>query len=262
MYRFNYHRPRSLAEAEAALGASEEAQAMAGGMSVIPVMKHRLAGPSDLVDLAHIEGLAGVAVSPEDVAVGAITRHAAVAADPDVARAIPALAKLAGGIGDPLVRNRGTIGGSLANNDPAADYPSAVLGLNAVVRTTRREIAADDFFLGLFETALEPGEIITGVTFPIPHVANYVKFANPASRFSIVGVFVSRSGGSVRVAVTGAGPCVFRATALEDALAADFSPGAIDDIEILPDGLNADMHGSAEYRAHLIRELTRQAVSR
>lgn len=260
MYPFAYHRPTSLNEAEALLGGEEDSVAVAGGMSLVPVMKHRLAAPSDLVDLSAIDGLRGISVTDSRVEIGAMTPHAIVAADAAVARAIPALTKLAGGIGDPLVRNRGTIGGSLANNDPAACYPSAVLGLGATIITARREIAGDDYFIGLFETALAPDEIITAVRFPIPDAACYVKFPNPASRFSIVGVFVSRTGDGVRVAVTGAGAGVFRVASFEDALSAEFSPDAINDILVPAGGLTSDMHGSAEFRAHLIRELTRQAV--
>jgi carbon-monoxide dehydrogenase medium subunit len=190
-----------------------------------------------------------------------MTLHAAVAASPEIKRAIPALAHLAGVIGDPQVRNRGTLGGSLANNDPAADYPAAVLGLNATVHTSRRTIPADSFFRGLFETALEPGELITSVSFPIPERAAYEKFRHPASRYAVVGVFVARVGGGVRVAVTGAGPCAFRATQLEQALAKNFSPDAMKAIKISADGLNSDIHAAADYRAHLIGVMARRAVA-
>jgi aerobic carbon-monoxide dehydrogenase medium subunit len=190
-----------------------------------------------------------------------MTLHAAVAASPEIKRAIPALAHLAGVIGDPQVRNRGTLGGSLANNDPAADYPAAVLGLNATVHTSRRTIPADSFFRGLFETALEPGELITAVSFSIPERAAYEKFRHPASRYAVVGVFVARTAGGVRVAVTGAGPCAFRATQLEQALARDFSPDALKGITIPADGLNSDIHAAADYRAHLIGVMARRAVA-
>ncbi len=262
MHPYRYHRPGSLAEAEQVLAGDGDPRPLAGGMSLIPVMKHRLAAPSDLVDLAAIGGLTGITVEPATIAVRAMTRHAAVAASPSVRERIPALAALAGGIGDPLVRNRGTIGGSLANNDPAACYPSAVLALDADIVTAGRRIPADNFFLGLFETALEPGELIVEVRFPVPAAASYRKFPNPASRFSVVGVFVARlADGAVRVAVTGAGPCVFRVKAFERALAASFAPGALDDLSVPADGLTSDIHGSAAYRAHLIGVLAEDAVA-
>ena len=262
MYPYRYHRPGTIADAERLLAGGGDARPLAGGMSLIPVMKHRLAAPSDLVDLAGIGDLAGIAAEPGALAIGAMTPHAAVAASETVKEAIPALAVLAGGIGDPLVRNRGTIGGSLANNDPAACYPSAVLALGAEIVTTRRRIAAGDFFLGMFETALEPGELIAEVRFPVPAAASYRKFPNPASRFSIVGVFLARlAGGAVRVAVTGAGACVFRVEAFERALTASFSPGSLAGLSVPADGLADDIHGSAAYRAHLIKVLTEDAVS-
>ncbi len=262
MHPYRYHRPGNPADAEEVLAGDGDRRPLAGGMSLIPVMKHRLAAPSDLVDLAEIGGLTGITVEPATLAVRAMTRHAAVAASPSVKERIPALATLAGGIGDPLVRNRGTIGGSLANNDPAACYPSAVLALDAEIVTTRRRIAAGGFFAGMFETALEPGELIVEVRFPVPAAASYRKFPNPASRFSIVGVFVARLvDGAVRVAVTGAGPCVFRMQAFERALAASFDPGALAEHTVAADGLTSDIHGSAEYRAHLIKVLTEDAVA-
>lgn len=261
MYPYRYHRPATLADAGELLAAGEDARPLAGGMSLIPVMKHRLAAPSDLVDLAGIGELAGIAADAGTLAVGAMTPHAAVAASETVKQTIPAIATLAGGIGDPLVRNRGTIGGSLANNDPAACYPSAVLALGAEIVTTRRRIAAGDFFRGLFETALEPGELIAEVRFPVPAAASYRKFPNPASRFSIVGVFLARlADGAVRVAVTGAGPCVFRAAEFERALSAAFAPESLAGLAVPADGLTADIHGSAAYRAHLITVLTEDAV--
>ena len=262
MYPYRYHRPATVSDAENLLSAGEDARPLAGGMSLIPVMKHRLAAPSDLVDLAGLGDLAGIAVESGTLSVGAMTRHATVAASGTVKEAIPAVATLAGGIGDPLVRNRGTIGGSLANNDPAACYPSAVLALGAEIVTDRRSIAAGDFFLGMFETALEPGELIVEVRFPVPAAASYRKFPNPASRFSIVGVFLARfADGAVRVAVTGAGPCVFRVEAFEQALSNSFDPGALAGLTMPADGLTDDLHGSAAYRAHLIEVLTEDAVA-
>lgn len=260
MYDFAYHRPKSLAEATAALKGKPEARAMSGGMTLIPTLKQRLAKPSDVVDLNGIKDLAGIKVDGSGVTIGGMTRHADVASSADVKSAIPALAHLAGHIGDPQVRNRGTIGGSVANNDPAADYPAAVVALNATVTTSNRKIAADDFFKGLFETALEDGELITAISFPKAEKAGYMKFPNPASRYAMVGVFVAKTAGGVRVAVTGAGPSVFRVKAMEDALAKNFSSDAIKDIKVPADGLNSDIHGSAEYRAHLVTVMARRAV--
>ncbi|HSI01522.1 MAG TPA: xanthine dehydrogenase family protein subunit M [Reyranella sp.] len=260
MYDFAYHRPKTLAEATAALKGKPEARAMSGGMTLIPTLKLRLAKPSDVVDLNGIKDLAGIKVEGNAVTVGAMTRHADVASSAAVKGAIPALAHLAGHIGDPQVRNRGTMGGSVANNDPAADYPAAVLGLGATITTTNRKIAADDFFKGLFETALEDGELITSISFPKAEKAGYMKFPNPASRYAMVGVFVAKTANGVRVAVTGAGPSVFRVKAMEDALAKSFSSDAIKDIKVPADGLNSDIHGSAEYRAHLVTVMARRAV--
>jgi len=260
MYDFAYHRPKTLAEATAALKGKPEARAMSGGMTLIPTLKQRLAKPSDVVDLNGIKDLAGIKADGSGVTIGGMTRHFDVASSADVKKAIPALAHLAGHIGDPAVRNRGTMGGSVANNDPAADYPAAVLGLNATVTTNSRTIKADDFFKGLFETALEDGELVTGITFPKADKAGYMKFPNPASRYAMVGVFVAKTGNNVRVAVTGAGPCVFRVKAMEDALAKNFNSSAIKDIKIPADGLNSDIHGSAEYRAHLVNVMARRAV--
>ena len=259
MYEFQYHRATSLDDAASRL-ADEEAKLVAGGMTLIPTLKLRLAKPTELIDLAAIPSLKGITEEGDAVVIGAMTRPADVNRSDVVKRAIPALATLAGHIGDPAVRNRGTIGGSIANNDPAADYPAAVVGLNATVRTNKREIAADQFFTGLFETALQPGEIVTAVRFPKVAQANYQKFKNPASRYAIVGVFVARAPAGVRVAVTGAGACVFRVPAMEAALAANFSPDAIKDIQIPQDGLNSDIHASAEYRAHLVNVMARRAV--
>jgi carbon-monoxide dehydrogenase medium subunit len=261
MYEFNYHRPTTLDDVASLLGANEEAKLVAGGMTLIPTLKQRLAKPSDLVDLAAIASLRGITDAGDALVIGAMTRHAEVHASPLVKRAIPALAALAGMIGDPAVRNRGTIGGSVSNNDPAADYPAALVALAATVQTTKREIAADNFFTAMFETALEPAEIVTAVRFPKVQAACYQKFRNPASRYAIVGVFVARTGGGVRVAVTGAGPCVFRVPEMEAALSRSFAPDAIKDIAIPDEGLNSDIHASAEYRAHLVGVMARRAVA-
>ena len=261
MNEFEYHRAASLADATRAFAAGADARFLAGGQSLLPAMKMGLAAPSDLVDLGAVSELQGIRVEGGAVRIGAGTTHAAVAASDAVARAIPALAMLADGIGDPAVRARGTLGGSLALNDPAACYPAAVLGLGATVRTDRREIAADDFFRGMYETALEPGELIVEVAFPIPEKASWQKFKQPASRFSLVGVFVSRGPAGVRVAVTGAASCVFRATAFERALATDWSAKALAGLAQDADGLNADLHASAAYRAHLVGVLARRGVA-
>jgi len=260
MYEFDYHRATSLDDAAAKL-ADEEAKLVAGGMTLLPTLKLRLAKPSQLIDLASVPGLKGITEEGDAVVIGAMTRHVEVNTSDIVKRGIPALAAMAGMIGDPAVRNRGTIGGSISNNDPAADYPGAVVALNATVRTNKREIPGDDFFTGIFETALQPGEIVTGVKIPKVAQANYQKFRNPASRYAIVGVFVAKTAGGVRVAVTGAGACVFRVPAMETALAANFSPEAIKDIAIPQDGLNSDIHASAEYRAHLVNVMARRAVA-
>ncbi|MGH7095623.1 MAG: FAD binding domain-containing protein [Stellaceae bacterium] len=260
MYEFTYHKPGSLADAAKLLG-GEEAKLVAGGMTLVPTLKQRLAKPSDLVDLAAIGSLKGISEEGNNLVIGAMTRHIDVNRSPVVKRAIPALSALAGMIGDPAVRNRGTMGGSVANNDPAADYPSAVLGLGATVVTNKREIAGDDFFTDMFETALGQDEIITAIRFPKPQTAAYQKFKNPASRYAIVGVFIARTAGGVRVAVTGAGPCVFRVPEMEAALGKSFSADAIKDIAIPQDDLNSDIHASAEYRAHLVGVMARRAVA-
>jgi carbon-monoxide dehydrogenase medium subunit len=261
MYNFNYHRPSSVADASKALAGGDEARPLAGGMTLLPTMKQRLSQPSDLVDLSQIAELQGIKSSGTGLVIGAMTRHADVARSGDVKSTIPALAALAEGIGDPQVRHRGTIGGSLANNDPAADYPGAVLGLGAIIHTNMRKIAGDDFFRGMFETALEPGEIITAVEFPKPEKAAYAKFPHPASRFSLTGVFVAKLSNGVRVAATGAGPCVFRVKAMEDALAKNFSADSIANIKLPATGLNSDIHGSAEYRAHLVTVMAKRAIA-
>ncbi len=261
MYDFTYHRAASLDQAKAAFESAEDARYMAGGMTLLPTLKQRLASPSDVIDLAGVPDMAGIRRDGDAVVIKALTTHAAVAASAEVAEGIPALAQLASRIGDAQVRNRGTLGGSIANADPAADYPAAVLGLGATVRTAAREIAADDFFTAMFETALEDGELITEVAFPVPEAACYMKFPNPASRYAIVGVMVARTGGSVRVAVTGAGPSAFRATAMEQALAANFSAQALDGVAVPADDLNADIHAGADYRAHLISVMAKRAVA-
>ncbi len=261
MYAFEYHRPHTLSGALADLEKAD-AKALAGGMTLLPTMKQRLAQPSALIELKDVAELTGITRDGNTLSIGAMTRHAEVNRSPVVKAAIPALAALAAGIGDPHVRNRGTIGGSLANNDPAADYPAAVLALGATIVTSKRRITAEDYFKGLFETALEPGELITQVSFPIPQKAAYMKFANPASRYALVGVFVARTAGGVRVAVTGAGEQgVFRASAFEAALNANFLPSALDGVSVPASGLNSDIHADAEYRAHLIGVMARRAVA-
>jgi carbon-monoxide dehydrogenase medium subunit len=261
MYDFNYHRPSSLADAAKALQGASEGKLVAGGMTLIPTLKQRLAKPSDLVDLAKIGELTGIKKDGNTIVIGAMTKHVEVASSDVVKGAIPGLAALAEHIGDPAVRNRGTIGGSIANNDPAADYPSAVVALGATVITSKRKIAAEDFFKGMFETALDPGEIITAVQFPIPEKAAYSKFPNPASRYAIVGVFVAKTASGVRVAVTGAGPSVFRQKEMEVALGKSFAPDAIANIKVSPSGLNGDIHASPEYRAHLVTVMAKRAVA-
>ena len=261
MYDFNYHRPGSLADAAKALGGTSDSKLLAGGMTLLPTLKLRLANPTDLIDLAGIAELKGIKVDGTGVTIGAMTPHAEVAHSADVQTAIPALAALAEGIGDPQVRNRGTIGGSISNNDPAADYPAALLALGATVRTNKRTIKADDFFKGMFETALDEGEIVTSISFPKPEKAGYAKFPNPASRYALVGVFVAKTGGEVRVAVTGAGPSVFRHRDMERALAGNFAAEAVKSVNTSASGLNSDLHASAEYRAHLVGVMAGRAVA-
>ena len=261
MHHTHYHRPASVAEAVKLMGEHPDDKVLAGGQSTLPSMKLGLLSPEGFIDLAGVAELKGIRVDGNTVRIGAMTTHAAVAASKEVRSTIPALAELAGGIGDRAVRNRGTLGGSIAHSDPAACYPAGVLCLGATIHTSSRQIAADDYFKGLYETALAPGELITAVSFPKPQKAAWIKFKQPASRFSIVGVFVARTPGGVRVAVTGAGPCAFRVKALEDRLNAKFAPESCDGVAIPPDGLNSDLHGSAEYRAHLIGVLTRRAVA-
>ncbi|MBX6375766.1 MAG: xanthine dehydrogenase family protein subunit M [Acetobacteraceae bacterium] len=261
MYEFAYHKPSSVADAVKLLSADPEARPVAGGHTLLPALKHRLARPTALVDLSGIAELRGIRREGDKVVIGALARHAEVAGSDVVKGAIPALARLAGTIGDVQVRNRGTIGGSVSNNDPAADYPAAVLGLGATVVTDRRRIAADDFFTGMFSTALEPGELLVAIEFPIPEKAGYAKMKNPASRYVMTGAFVSKGPQGVRVAINGAGPCVFRQTEMEKALAANWSPDAVANIRQSPDGLNSDIHGSAEYRAHLVTVMAKRAVA-
>lgn len=262
MYDFSYHRPTSIRQAANLLTKVEDAKLIAGGHTLIPTMKQRLASPANLIDLSRVDGLSGIELKGRSVVIGAMATHAQVANSPIVQESIPALAALAAGIGDPAVRHRGTLGGSIANNDPNADYPAAVLGLGATVGTTKRRIEADDFFKGLFETALEPDEIIAKVMFPIPKKAAYVKFDNLASRYALVGVFVAKKPSEIRVAVTGAGANgVFRAPAFEEALKKRFAAKSLEGLSIPPAGLNSDIHGGAEYRAHLVGVLARRAVA-
>jgi aerobic carbon-monoxide dehydrogenase medium subunit len=261
MRSFAYHKPKSVPEAVALLANGGEGQPIAGGMSLLPTVKQRLASPAALIDLSGIAGLKGITTGSDALTIGAMTKHFDVASSPVIAKTLPALARLAGAIGDPAVRNRGTIGGSLANNDPAADYPAAVLALGATIVTDKREIAADSYFRGLFSTALEPGEIITAVKFPIPLAAGYAKAPNPASRFALVGVFVAKFSSGTRVAVTGAGPGVFRVPAFEAALSKRFEPGSVNGHGVDPASLNSDIHAEAAFRAHLITVMGKRAVA-
>jgi len=261
MHAFQYHRPTSSKEALGLAQQKSEGRYLAGGQSLVQAMKLRLSSPSDLIDLGKIGELTGIKVSGNTVEIAAMTRHAEVAASHELKRTLPSLAAMAGLIGDRQVRHMGTIGGSLANSDPAADYPAAVLALNAIVTTNKRKIAADQFFKGLYETALEPGELITSVSFQVPKRGAYQKFRNPASRFALVGVYVADFGsGNVRVGVTGAGASAFRQNEMEKALSQKFAPEAVANIKVKPDGLNNDLHASPEYRAHLITVMCKRAV--
>jgi aerobic carbon-monoxide dehydrogenase medium subunit len=260
MRSFEFHRPRAVADAVALLRSNDAAKVLAGGQSLLPVMKLDLAQPSDLVSLAGIPALREIKGAGTELVIGALVTHDAVASSPEVKRRIAALASLAGGIGDAQVRNRGTLGGSLAHADPAADYPAAVLALGATIETDRRRIAADDFFTGLFSTALAADEIITAVHFPVPERAGYAKFAHPASKYALVGVFVAKAAGGVRVAVTGAGSKVFRVPALEKALAARFASDAVADGTVAPGDLRSGGEASPEYLAHLVTVMARRAV--
>jgi len=259
MYDFAYHKPTSVADAVKLL-ADPDAKAVSGGHTLVPALKHRLNKPTALVDLSGIAEMKGIKRVGNAIVIGALTRHVEVANSAEVKAAIPALAYLASHIGDVQVRNRGTIGGSVSNNDPAADYPAAVLGLGATIHTSKRKIAADDFFLGMFTTAMDADEILTAIEFPIVDKAGYAKMKNPASRYVMAGVFVSKSGGTVRVAVNGAGPCVFRQADMEKALTANWSADAVAGVKQDPDGLNGDIHGSAEYRAHLVGVMAKRAI--
>src|SRR3954462_9754340 len=260
MHAFDYHRPANLKDAASLGEKKDEGRYLAGGQSLVQAMKLRLSTPSDLIDLNALQDLKALKSEGGAVVVGAMVRHAEVASSSSVQKSSPALASLAGQIGDRQVRHMGTIGGSLANNDPAADYPAAALGLGATIVTNKRKIEADKFFKGLYETALQPGELITSVSFPVPKRAAYLKFKNPASRFAIVGVFIADFGGNVRVAVTGAGPSVFRQADLEKALSAKFAPESVANMKLKAEGLNNDLHASPEYRAHLITVMAKRAV--
>jgi carbon-monoxide dehydrogenase medium subunit len=262
MYNFTYHQPATLRQAVNLLGKTEDAKLLAGGHSLLPVMKQRLASPAAIIDISRIPELAGIEVKGRSVVIGGGTTHSAVETSDVLRSVMPALADMAGQIGDPHVRHRGTIGGSLANNDPNADYPAAALGLGATIITNKRRIAADEFFQGMFSTALEPNEIITKVQFPIAKKVAYQKFKHPASGFALVGVFVSKRGSDVRVAVTGAGANgVFRVPEFEAALKTRFNPKSLDGLSVSQDGMNSDIHAGPEYRAHLIGVLARRAVA-
>ena len=258
---FQYLRAASVTDAAALFAKTADAKYIAGGQTLIPTMRQRLAAPAALIDLSRIAELSFIRHDKGPLVIGAGTRHADVAASSHASTLIPALAVLAGLIGDPAVRHKGTLGGSIANNDPAADYPAAVLALDATVKTTRRSIGADAFFTGLFQTALADGELITEVAFPVPLRAGYMKFPNPASRYALVGVFVAQFPDAVRVAVTGAAPCVFRVPEMEKALSKSFTPDTVSAIAIKPDGLNSDLFASAEYRAHLVTVMAKRAVA-
>ena len=262
MYDFIYQRADSVDDACAKYSAAADARYLAGGMTLVPVLKQRLDQPSDIVDLGFLDDLRGISEDGDSIVVKAMTTHNMINTSGLVKDKIPALAALAATIGDQMVRNRGTIGGNLANNDPAASYPCSVLALNATIKTDKREIGADDFFLGMFDTALEEGEMITAVSFPIPEQAGYEHFPNPASRFPIVGAFVAKGTDGVRVAITGAGPCAFRQNDFETAMPHKLAAAAIQDIHISDSGLNSDIHASAEYRAHLINVMTRRAIAK
>jgi len=261
MHDFRYQRPTTVSEAVAASREAADGQFLAGGMTLIPTLKHRLAMPSDLIDVSGIADLGSITREGAAIGVGALATHDDVSSHAVVRNSIPGLAALAAGIGDPQVRNRGTIGGSAAINDPAADYPAAILALGATIHTDRRQIAADAFFTGMFETALTADELIMRIGFPIPETSNYIKFTKTASHYPIVGVMVAKSSGGVRLAVTGAGPSVFRVPEMEAALTVDFSPAALDGLKVSAETLNADIHASAEYRAHLITVMAQRAVA-
>lgn len=260
MYSFNYIRPRDIEEASSLLAGDDDAKVVAGGMSLLPSMKLRLAQPSALIDLSTLDALRGIEVTADTVTIGAMTRHADVVRSKEIAGAIPAIVKLASNIGDRQVRNRGTIGGSVANSDPAACYPSSLLALRAVVTTSKRSIPADEFFKGLFETALEPAELITSVRFEIPLAADYQKFKQPASRFALVGAFVAKYRDEVRVGITGTKACAFRWHEAEAALQERFDSSALDGLCLAETDVNSDIHADAEYRVHLANVMVRRAV--
>ena len=259
MKNFNFKSATNTKEATKL--ATGRATFLAGGMSLLPAVKLRLAAYSDLINIKKIKSLSGIKVSSKSIRIGATTTHAEVASSKEVGKSIPSLSMLADGIGDPQVRNRGTIGGSIANNDPAADYPSACLALNATIHTSKRKIPADKFFKGMFETDLKKGELIEAIEFEVPEKSAYAKFPNPASRYAIVGVYVSKLKKEVRVAITGAGSSVFRSKEIESALTKNFSPSAVDNVNISNKGLNSDIHASADYRSHIIKVMARKAVS-
>ncbi|WP_419896816.1 FAD binding domain-containing protein [Roseomonas sp. USHLN139] len=261
MYDFTYHKPGSVADAVAILAADPDAKPISGGMTLLPALKHRLNRPTALVDLSGIAELRGIRQEGGALVIGAMVKHYEVATDPQVMAAIPALARMASTIGDTQVRNRGTIGGSLANNDPAADYPAAALALRATLITDRRRISADDFFQGMFTTALEPDELLVAVSFPVPQKAGYAKLRNPASRYAMAGVFVAQGPQGVGVGVNGAGPCAFRQVEMEAALSAAWSVESVAAVKQSPDDLNSDIHGSAEYRANLVTVMAKRAVA-
>ena len=262
MYELNYHRASSVDEAVKLIAGKPEGKFVSGGMTLIATMKQRLAAPSDLVDLRHIDAMRGIKVDGRKVAIGGATTHAEVAASSAIRGVCPAFCELAGLIGDPHVRHMGTLGGSIANNDPAADYPAAMLALAATIITNKRQLQAEQFFTGLFETALEEGEIVTGVSFDAPDKAGYAKFRNPASRYAMTSVLVTKSGGTVRVGIAGAGSNgAFRHGGLEAALAANWSPDAAMGVQVDASGLLSDLHASAEYRANLIKVMTKRAVA-
>lgn len=262
MYSFDYARPATLAEAQEILRSDVEPRLLAGGQTLLPAMKHRLTAHSTLIDLQAVDSLRGISRQNGTLRIGAMTRHAEVAADPAICQHLPALALLAGGIADPSVRNMGTLGGSLANNDPAADYPAAVLALGATIHTDRRDIPADDYFVGMFSTALDRHEILTAVSFPLPDAAGYFKLPHPASGYVLAGAFVARSGGLVRVAINGAGPCVFRDAAAEAALSARFHPDAADALRFDDQDFTEDLHAGKEYRAQVLPHVIRRALIR
>ena len=259
MKNFNFKTPSNTKEATQLI--SGKASLLAGGMTILPAIKLRLAAYSDLINIKKIKSLSGIKVSSKSLKIGSTTTHAEVASSNEVKKSIPSLSVLAEGIGDPQVRNRGTIGGSIANNDPSADYPSACLALNATIHTNKRKIPADKFFKGMFETDLKKGELIEAIEFELPEKSSYEKFPNPASRYAVVGVYVAKLKKEIRVAITGASSCVFRSKEIEAALSNNFSESSIDNVNISSSELNSDIHASAEYRAHIIKVMAKKAIS-